>query len=158
MVTEKRPMNHAGYISNLIRRGTTNKLYNKYIRAIKTQLIKEQHNLNINAIHGEKYTLFINKVYICFFFPFFIIIELKKYERSSTLLNVHVATGLSNRYFMILFILKNLIHLYTACLPILLKIRNRSWGPIINLWDSSSSVSDPINIFLYFVTLPNACG
>lgn len=71
-------MNHAGYISNLIRRGTTNKLYNKYIRAIKTQLIKEQHNLNINAIHGEKYILFINKYYICFFFPFFIIIELKK--------------------------------------------------------------------------------
>lgn len=41
MVTEKRPMNHAGYMSNLIGRGTTNKLYNKYIRAIKTQLIKE---------------------------------------------------------------------------------------------------------------------
>lgn len=78
MVTEKRPMNHAGYMSNLIRRGTTDKLYNKYIRAIKTQLIKEQHNLNINAIHGEKYILFINKYYICFFFPFFIIIELKK--------------------------------------------------------------------------------
>lgn len=41
MVTEKRPMNHAGYMSNLIGRGTTDKLYNKYIRAIKTQLIKE---------------------------------------------------------------------------------------------------------------------
>lgn len=38
MVTEKRPMNHAGYMSNLIGRGT--KLYNKYIRAIKTQILR----------------------------------------------------------------------------------------------------------------------
>lgn len=31
-------MNHAGYMSNLIGRGT--KLYNKYIRAIKTQILR----------------------------------------------------------------------------------------------------------------------
>lgn len=62
MVTEKRPMNHAGYMSNLIGRGTTNKLYNKYIQVIKTQILRYTWG-KIYTFHKQIIYLFLDSLF-----------------------------------------------------------------------------------------------